>query len=200
MQIQKSYLTITVALAFAIAPITTTSAKISAREVASMGELKTHLASKLPVVIMFYAPWCGACNAMKEPFNRVCDLLKKDALFIRINAEDEKLKEALDQFGIEAVPTFVVKHVGMMDQDQLSTAIHCLLKKPSMKPKEAQQKAPPAAKKAAPTSPKKAPLSPARKAGSLTVAKLTGNKPLAKKVPATAPAKKAPIRQNGRKA
>lgn len=158
-----------------------------AREVASMAELKTHLASKQPVVIMFYAPWCGACGAMREPFNRVCNLLNSEALFIRVNAENEKLKDALDQFGIEAVPTIVFKHLGVMDEDQLSTAIRTLLKKPTFKPSsnqaEMQKKASPAPKKAPQSAPKKS-TPPTRKTGSLAVAQGQGDRSAKKKASA----------------
>lgn len=124
-----------------------------AKEVTSMQELRAHLSSKQPVGILFYAPWCGACSAMKEPYNRVCELLKKDALLVRVNVEDEKLKEALEQFGIEAVPTLIVKHVGLMDQDQLQTAMRCFIKKATLKPKQPSPQKP-----AVKPAPKKAPV------------------------------------------
>lgn len=125
-------------------------------EVKSMTELRTHLASKQPVGILFYAPWCGACSAMKEPYNRVCELLKRDVLLVKVNVEDERFKDALEQFGIEAVPTLIVKHVGMMDQNQLHTALRCFVKKPNLKPHEEKKAAPTPQKAAAQRGVKKA--------------------------------------------
>lgn len=146
-------------------------AKDTAREVASMAELKAHLGSKQPIAILFYAPWCGACKAMKEPYDKVCDLLKKDMLLVRVNADDEKFKEALEQLNVEAVPTLVIKHVGIIDEQQLTNALRALLKKAP------QKSAPPAAKKPVTA---KAPAKPGAKKG------------------APAP-KKGPAKQNGRK-
>jgi thioredoxin-like negative regulator of GroEL len=139
-----------------------------AQEITTMPQLRTALASKLPVVILVYAPWCGACKRMHEPFNKVAQQLKKEALLIKVNAENETFKEFVDALGIEAIPTIITKHVGVMDSEQLTKAITGLTQKLDLKALQQEQK-PPA--KAAP---------PAKQAPKPSAKKTVQKKPAAK--------------------
>lgn len=100
-----------------------------AREITSMKEFKEIMSIQKPLVIMFYAPWCGACKNMKEPFNRVCTLLDSEANVIKINAEEEKLSEATDFFHIEAIPTIIIKHIGRVLPEDLVSSVKNLTPK-----------------------------------------------------------------------
>jgi thioredoxin 1 len=104
-----------------------------AREIKTMNEYQQVMAQKQPLVIMFYVPWCSACKSMKDPFNEVADQLKNEATLVKINAENDKLKEAIENFGIEAIPTIVIKHVGVLQKEQLKNVIQSCLKKTEQK-------------------------------------------------------------------
>ena len=134
------------------------NAKYEASELHSMKELRETLSVKQPVVILFYAPWCGACKMMKEPLNALSAHFKQEARVVKINADSEKFKEAVDFFGVEAVPTIIVKHIGVVDQKELIKSVSCLLGTPE-KP---QKKEAPAKKNNTPPK-KQAPKKPQKK-------------------------------------
>lgn len=109
--------------------VQTSSKKQEPQEIATMKEFREVLSSKKPVVLMFYAPWCGACKSMKDPFNKIYEQFSNEVRMVKINAENEKCKEALDFFGVEAIPTVVFRKVGVMDTEQLNSTINALLGK-----------------------------------------------------------------------
>ncbi len=122
---------ITISLLFLFITVSTISLQANVKEVGSMSELKEVITSKEPLVIMFYAPWCGACKSMREPFIQVAHRFAGQAKFARVNADNQKFKEAVDYFGVEAIPTILVKHVGVIDKDQLAQSIRCIVQKPN---------------------------------------------------------------------
>jgi thiol-disulfide isomerase/thioredoxin len=87
------------------------------REINSPQEFQEAINGKKDSCIIFYAPWCGACNAMKETFAEAAKHFSGDVDFIKVDASNEKLKEAVDTFGIQAIPTVFLKHVGAQDKD-----------------------------------------------------------------------------------
>ncbi len=130
-----------------------------AHDIETMTELRDVLSSKQPTVIMFYAPWCGACKSMKSTLNTIAARFHNQARIVKVNVDNEKCKEAIDFFGIEAIPTFVFKNVGVMEEAQLETALSSFMGRELTKKKEHPRPAPkPAGKKPAikkPATPKK---------------------------------------------
>jgi thioredoxin 2 len=63
-------------------------------------------ASLLPVVVDFWAPWCGPCRAMAPEFEKVARALAGKALVIKVNTETEP--ELSERFGIRSIPTIAV--------------------------------------------------------------------------------------------
>lgn len=121
-----------------------------AHDIETMTELRDVLSSKQPTVIMFYAPWCGACKSMKSTLNTIAARFHNQARIVKINVDNEKCKEAIDFFGVEAIPTFVFKNVGVMEEAQLEAALNSFLGREVPKKKEHPRPTPkPAGKKPA---------------------------------------------------
>ncbi len=125
------------------APLVTEPKKVAAahiEEIETTDALKKVLSGQnKPVVLLFYADWCGACKALKPHLTTIAERYKKQARFLKINADNEECKEAIDFFGIEAIPTLIFKNVGIMDEKQLEMTLKNFLGKEACPPIESKK-------------------------------------------------------------
>jgi len=66
---------------------------------------KVVAASELPVVVDFWAPWCGPCRQMAPQFEQAAGVLKGRALLVKVNSDDNP--QTASRFGIRSIPTLV---------------------------------------------------------------------------------------------
>jgi thioredoxin 2 len=71
---------------------------------------ETHAAkSDIPLVVDFWAPWCGPCKVMAPQFEKAAGHLEPTVRLGKVNTEDEQALAG--RFGIQAIPTMILfKH------------------------------------------------------------------------------------------
>src|SRR5687768_10322198 len=62
--------------------------------------------ASIPIVVDFWAPWCGPCRAMAPEFEKVARHLAGDALVVKVNTDAEPALG--ERFRIQSIPTIAV--------------------------------------------------------------------------------------------
>ena len=63
-----------------------------------------------PLVVDFWAPWCGPCQGFAPVFQQAAQQFGSKARFVKINTENEQ--QLAGQFGIRSIPTLAIFKAG----------------------------------------------------------------------------------------
>jgi len=91
------------------------------------------LKSAEPVVVDFWAEWCGPCKAMSPLVDELALELDGKAKVVKVNIDESP--NAPTKYGVRGIPTFMVfkdgalidTRVGSMSKSQLSEWVHSVL-------------------------------------------------------------------------
>ena len=64
------------------------------------------LQSGQPVLVDFWAPWCGPCRAMGPIVDQLADTFDGQAKIVKVNVDESP--QAATEYGIQSIPSFLL--------------------------------------------------------------------------------------------
>ena len=82
---------------------------------ANFAELVTN--SKMPVLVDFWAPWCGPCRMVGPVLEEVADEYAGRAKVVKVNVDEQR--QVATSLGIQSIPTFVLFNNGKVREHKV---------------------------------------------------------------------------------
>ncbi len=87
---------------------------------------KTVLQSTLPVIVDFWAPWCGPCRAVAPILDKIAKEFAGKLLVAKINTDENK--EWAQKYNVQGIPTLLLVAGGKIVHTQTGALPEHLMK------------------------------------------------------------------------
>jgi thioredoxin 1 len=64
------------------------------------------LKSEKPVIVDFWAEWCGPCHAVAPVLDKIADERGEELRLVKVNVDEEQ--ELMIRYGVQSIPTIVL--------------------------------------------------------------------------------------------